>query len=118
AEFPKADKGWFGKQVHLGTGYSRPIEFLSAVDKPVEVVEVTGLLLDSSGKVLRAGGEGFYASDTLFRYQIFDVTRTIDHEQVARLVTDERREDLPGAPPAWQVALDNLLEQLMTPSLR
>lgn len=118
AEYPKADRGAFGKQVHLGTGYSRPIDFLSAVDKPVEVVQITGALFDAQGNLVRAGGEGFYASDTLFRYQIFDVTQTIDHGKIARLVAEERRTDLPGAPLAWEVALRNLVEGLTAAPLR
>ena len=113
AEYPKSDRGAFGKQVHLGTGYAEPIAFLSAVDKPVEVVQIVGVLLDADGNPVRAGGEGFFASDTLFRYQMFDVTRTIDHEQIARLVAEHRRDDLPGRPLAWQVAARNLVERLI-----
>ena len=113
AEYPKSDRGAFGKQVNLGTGHSEPIAFLSAVDKPVEVVQIVGVLLDADGNAIRAGGEGFFASDTLFRYQMFDVTRTIDHEQIARLVAGHRREDLPGRPLAWQVAAQNLVERLI-----
>jgi hypothetical protein len=113
AEYPKADRGAFGKQVHLGTGHSEPIALLSAVDKPVEVVQVVGVLLDAAGNAVRAGGEGFFASDTLFRYQMFDVTRTIDHDQIADLVAEHRREDLPGRPLAWQVAVQNLIAGLL-----
>jgi hypothetical protein len=32
---------------------------------------------------------------------------------VLRLLEQERREDLPGQPLKWQVALDNLLAQLL-----
>lgn len=45
-EYPKADKGLFKKKVILGTGYEREIRFLSAVDKPVEVLQLTGVLMD------------------------------------------------------------------------
>ncbi|MDZ7695165.1 MAG: hypothetical protein U5K69_29285 [Balneolaceae bacterium] len=37
-EYPKANKGIFKKKVVLGTGYEPEIRFLSAEDKPVEVL--------------------------------------------------------------------------------
>lgn len=116
AEFPKSRAGFFGKQVWLGTEHSMPIRFLSAEDKPIDVLEFTGVVMDANGRVLRAGAEGILGADTPFWLQVFDVTRTIDDEALEKLLKDEHREDLPGAPLKWQVALDTLLEQLLTPS--
>lgn len=116
AEFPKARAGFFGKQVWLGTGYSVPIRFLSAEDKPIDVLEFTGVVVDADGRVLRAGAEGILGADTPFWLQVFDVARTIDDEALEKLLEDERREDMPGSPLKWQVALDTLLEQLLNPS--
>jgi hypothetical protein len=115
AEYPKADRGVFGKQAVLGSGYSVPIKFLTAEDKPLEVMQITGLLLDAQGNMLRAGGEGFYASDTPFRYQIVDVVRTIDDEAIAQATRSVRRADLRGAPLAWEAALDMLIRTLTEP---
>lgn len=113
SHYPKADRGFFGKKVVLGTGYEEGIRFLSAIDKPVEVLQVTGMLLDRDGNILRAGGEGIIFKDTPFSLQIFDIEKAIDNEAIHTLMTAERREDLPGNPLKWQVALHNLAAQLL-----
>jgi len=61
---------------------------------------------------VRAGAEGILARDTPFAAQVFDVARDVDERTLGRVLTHERREDLPGDPLAWEVALDNLLAQL------
>ncbi len=111
-EYPKANKGVFKKKVVLGTGYEREIRFLSAVDKPVEVLQVTGLLLDKEGNVLRAGAEGFLHEDSPFWVQALEAGTTIDDNAINKLFDEQRREDLPGNPLAWRVAIHNLMEQL------
>lgn len=111
-EYPKADKGLFKKKVVLGTGYEHEIRFLSAVDKPVEVLQLTGVLLDKEGNVIRAGAEGFLHEDSPFWVQTLEAGTTIDDNAIEKLLTEESREDLPGKPLAWKVALDNLVERL------
>jgi len=112
-EYPKADRGFFGKKVVLGTGYEEPIRFLSAEDVPVEVLQVTGMLVAADGTILRAGAEGILSKDSPFWVQIFGARRGIDDEAVRRLLEEERRQDLPGEPLKWQVALRNLVAQLL-----
>jgi len=112
-QYPKADSGAFGKKVVLGTGYEQPVRFLSAVDRPVEVVQLTGMLLDSDGNILRAGAEGIAGYDTPFLAQVFEADRDIRPQAIERLLNEEKRDDLPGRPLKWQVALDNLIEQLL-----
>jgi hypothetical protein len=111
-EYPKADKGLFKKKVVLGTGYEREIRFLSAVDKPVEVLQLTGVLLDKNGNVVRAGAEGFLHEDSPFWVQVLDAGTTVDDNAIRKLFTEERREDLPGRPLTWIVAVENLVNQL------
>lgn len=111
-EYPKSNKGVFKKKVVLGTDYEREIRFLSAVDKPVEVLQLTGILLDGDGEVVRAGAEGFLHEDSPFWLQVLDAESTISDNSVSDLFTGQLREDLPGNPPAWKVAVINLLEQL------
>lgn len=115
AQFPKADQGFFGKKVVLGTNNEQPIKFLSAEPKPVEVLEITGMLLDASGQVVRAGAEGIIGRDSPFWTQVLEAGRDIDNAAIEGVLNDERRTDLPGAPLSWQVAIDNLLWQLMHP---
>lgn len=111
-QFPKADRGVFGKKVVLGTNYEVPVRFFSAVDKPIEVVALTGVLLDPTGTPLRAGGEGVIGYDAPFWVQVFEAGKDIDTRAVERLVADERRDDLPGRPSNWQAALEQLMRQM------
>lgn len=111
-QFPKADRGFFGKKVVLGTGYEVPVRFFSTVDGPIEVIALTGVLLDAQGNMLRAGGEGIAGYDAAFWVQVFEAGKDIDTDAIDRLVRSERRDDLAGQPLKWQAALDQLLEQL------
>ena len=111
-QFPKADRGAFGKKVVLGTDYEVPVRFFSAVDKPIEVIVLTGILLDPSGEPLRAGGEGIIGYDAPFWVQVFEAGKDIDTRAIERLVADERRDDLPGRPLNWQAALEQLMQQM------
>jgi hypothetical protein len=112
SQYGKGYSGIFRKEVVLGTGYRVPIRFLTAEDKPVEVLHLTGVLLDATGRPVRAGAEGIILRDTPFHVQVVDATRTLDDIALARVLQDERREDLPGSPLKLEVALDNLLAQL------
>jgi hypothetical protein len=118
SQYMKGYSSVLKKQVALGTGYNLPIRFLTAEDKPVEVLHLTGALLDANGKVLRAGAEGIVLRDTPFVAQAFDVSRSFDHQELQRVLTDARRHDLPGAPLAIDVALHNLLAQLTRGEIR
>ncbi len=112
SQYPKGRQGVFGKKVVLGTGHEVPIRFLTAEDKLLEVLQLTGVLVDAEGRVVRAGAEGILARDTPFAAQVFDVEKVLTDDALAAVLTTERRVDLPGAPPSWQVALGNLLAQL------
>lgn len=114
----KGYSGVFRKEVALGTGLRQPVKFLTAEDKPVEVLHLTGVLVDASGKVVRAGAEGIVLRDTPFLAQTIDVTRTFDEDELRRVLSQERRNDLPGAPLKVDVALDNLVAQLTRSELR
>jgi hypothetical protein len=112
SQYPKGREGVFGKKVVLGTGYEERIEFLTAEDKLLEVLQLTGMLVDAQGRVVRTGAEGILARDTPFAAQVFDVTTVLDGRTLERVLTKERRKDLPGDPPKWEVALANLVAQL------
>jgi hypothetical protein len=112
SQYPKGREGVFGKKVVLGTGYEEKIEFLTAEDKLLEVLQLTGVLVDAQGKVVRAGAEGILARDTPFAAQVIDVTKVLDDRTLERVLTKERRQDLPGDPLRWEVALGNLVAQL------
>lgn len=113
SEYPKAGKGIFGKKVVLGTGYEENIKFLSAEDKPVEVLQVTGMVLDREGNVVRAGAEGIAAKDSPFWVQVLEAQQAMNNEALQNLLQHERREDLPDRPLKWQAALRSLATQLL-----
>jgi hypothetical protein len=114
----KGYSGVFTKEVALGTGYRQSIKFLTAEDKPVEVLHLTGVLLDATGKVVRAGAEGIVLRDTPFIAQAVDASRVFDAQEIQRVLSQERRNDLPGSPLKIDVALDNLLAQLTRGEVR
>lgn len=112
SQYMKGYSGVFRKEVMLGTGYRVPIKFLTAEDKPVEVLHLTGVLVDASGQPVRAGAEGIVLRDTPFLAQTVDATRAFDTNELGSVLSQARRTELPGAPLALDVALDNLLAQL------
>jgi hypothetical protein len=112
SQYMKGYSGVFRKEVALGTGYRVPIKFLTAEDKPVEVLHLTGMLVDASGQPVRAGAEGIVLRDTPFLAQAVDATRAFDTSELGSVLSQARRSELPGAPLALDVALDNLLAQL------
>lgn len=112
SQYMKGYSGVFRKQVVLGTGYRVPIKFMTAEDKPVEVLHLTGVLVDAQGQPLRAGAEGIVFRDTPFLAQTVDASRMFDPQELQNVLTQVRRDDLPGSPLALEVALDNLLAQL------
>jgi hypothetical protein len=112
SQYMKGYDGVFTKEVALGTGYRQPIKFLTAEDKPVEVLHLTGVMVDATGRVVRAGAEGIVLRDTPFLAQAVEASRVFDPQEIQRVLSQERRNDLPGAPLKLDVALDNLLAQL------
>jgi hypothetical protein len=112
SHYAKGYAGAFRKEVVLGTGHREPIRFLTAEDKPVEVLHLTGVLLDAGGRPVRAGAEGVVLRDTPFLAQAVNASRTLDAITLERVLQDERRTDLPGAPLKLDVAFDNLVAQL------
>jgi hypothetical protein len=118
SQYMKGYSGAFTKEVALGTGYRQPIKFLTAEDKPVEVLHLTGVLVDASGKPVRAGAEGIVLRDTPFLAQAVDASRVFDPQEIQRVLSQERRNDLPGSPLKIDVALDNLLAQLTRGEVR
>ena len=105
-------KGWRGnKEMELGSGYTVSLPWLTSLDKPIYVLELTGALVGRTGRAIRIGAEGLLARRTAFLLSAADVQALIsdaDMQQVRAL----RRDDLPGRPLVWQVALRSLVAQL------
>ncbi len=100
------------KWVYLGTGHSIRLPWLTSLETPVTVLQLTGALVDREGGVKRIGAEGFAARRTQLPLSSIGAQELFTDEDVeeARL---SRRDDLPGRPLAWQEALRKLVENLI-----
>ena len=107
-------KGLSGKkEVPLGSGHAQPAPWLTSLDTPVAVLQLEGVLVGPEGKVVRSAVEGIYATRTRFGESVAGLQRVMTDEDVARIRTELRREDLPGAPLVWEAALDALVRGLL-----
>jgi hypothetical protein len=99
------------KSVELGTSYVVSLPWLTSLETPVSVLQVTGAVLDREGRGVRVGAEGILAQRTALPLSAVGAQRLISNEDVERART-LRRSDLPGQPLAWRTALCHLLGQL------
>jgi len=99
------------KVVRLGTGHDASVPWLTSLDAPVAVIQLTGALIGRDGRALRIGAEGLMARTTPLLASAFGARRLISDEDVER-ARAARRENLPGRPLAWQAALLELVAQL------
>ena len=99
------------KSVELGTGYEVPLPWLTSLEMPVTVLQVTGALIDRDGKAVRIGAEGLLAQRSSIVASGFGLQRLISDEDVERART-ERRTDLPGQPLVWREALCRMMGEL------
>ncbi|HEX6059386.1 MAG TPA: hypothetical protein VFZ11_10265 [Gemmatimonadaceae bacterium] len=99
------------KEIELGTNHVVGLPWLTAVDAPVSVLQITGALMDSTGLAIRIGAEGLVARRTGLLMSGLGAQALISDEDVEAIRT-ARRENLPGQPLTWQVALRNLVAEL------
>lgn len=112
AQYWPRQKGLSGnKEVELGTNYSVSVPWLTALDKPVAVLQLTGGLIGRNGRAIRIGAEGILVRRTNIFLSALGAQALITDEDVQSVRT-LRRDDLPLAPLVWQVALRNLVTQL------
>jgi hypothetical protein len=106
-------KGRFGgrKAVELGTGNSQPVPWLTSLDTPAHVLQVTGALVGRDGRAIRIGAEGLFARRTPFLISNLGAQTLLTDEDVERART-LRRDELPGRPLVWQAAIRNLIAEL------
>lgn len=113
ADYPQSSKRVFGKRVILGTGYERELKFLTRTDQQIPVLQVTGMRLDRDGRILRAGAEGIIHRESGFvTRMVLGATELLSPEELHNAPL-ARREDLPGRPFKWEVALDELVKRLL-----
>lgn len=99
------------KVVDLGSGHAQELPWLTSLDQPVWVAQLTGVLTDSTGHPVRIGAEGLLAKRTRFLVSAAGGEEPIRDDEIAQL-RGSRREDFNGSPLTWQIALRTLVEQL------
>jgi len=100
------------KEVELGTDHVAELPWLTSLETPVAVLQVTGALVGRDGRAIRIGAEGLLARRTGLRFSAFGAQELITDEDVERLRA-VRREDLEGAPLVWQEGLRTLVASLL-----
>ena len=99
------------KEVELGTDYVVSVPWLTSLETPVSVLQLTGALVDGEGRAIRIGAEGMLARRTNLLLSSEGGQVLITDEDVAALRA-LRRDDLPQRPLVWQVALSHLVAEL------
>ena len=100
-----------GKEVRLGSDYTVGVPWLTSLEHPVAVVQLTGALVGRDGRAIRIGAEGMLAKRSHILVSALGAQSLVSDEDLERLRT-LRRDDLPNQPLVWQVALRNLVSQL------
>lgn len=105
-------KGIVGrKSVELGTAHEVDLPWMTSLETPVTVLQLTGALMDRNGQAVRVGAEGILAKRTRLLVSSMRAQELLSDEDVTAVRT-RRREDLPGQPLAWREAMRQLVGQL------
>jgi hypothetical protein len=96
------------KSVELGTNHTVPLPWVTSLETPVSVLQLTGALIDREGRAVRIGAEGILAVRTPIAASGFGAQRILSPEDVNRART-QRRED---GRLAWKGAVCALASEL------
>ena len=86
-----------GKEVRLGSDYTVGVPWLTSLERPVAVVQLTGALVARDGRAIRIGAEGMLAKRSHIVVSALGAQSLISDEDIEHLRTI-RRDDLPGHP--------------------
>lgn len=105
-------EGWRGTKIlELGTDHRVQLPWLTSLETPVTVLQLTGVLVNRDGKAVRIGAEGLCARRSALLVSAVAGQELLSEADVEALRTT-KRDDLPQAPIAWQVALRELVSRL------
>jgi len=99
------------KEVELGTAHVARLPWLTSLETPVSVLQLTGALVARDGRAIRIGAEGLLARRTSLPLSSIGAQALITEADIDELRT-ARRQDLAGTPLVWQQALRILVAQL------
>jgi hypothetical protein len=95
--------------VELGSAHRVPLPWLTSLEAPVTVLQLTAALVDREGRAVRIGAEGILPRRTRLLVSAAGAQELLGDEDI-RAVGTTRRADLPGQPLAWQVAMRSLVD--------
>ena len=114
------ETGWYwprqtswrgGKAVDLGTDRTVSLPWLTSLEDPVSVIQITGSLVGPDGRAIAIGAEGLLARRASILLAGFDVRALITEDDVERLLTARVEGDADG-PLVWQKAIDDMVDRL------
>ena len=101
-------KDWKGnKTIAIGTNRSVPVPWLTSLDDPVQVLQLTGAVSDRDGKVLRVGAEGLTARRTGMGASMLGAQEVLTEDDLRSVLEPS------DADPAWRTALRALISGLL-----
>lgn len=112
APWPVQQRGLRGtKVVPLGVGYDMELPWLTSLETPVQVLQLTGVVVDRDGQAVRIAAEGLLAKRSSLVLSAIGAEALLrDGDVATALVT--RRQELDGQPFVWQVATRQVLSSL------
>lgn len=99
------------KYVALGREYEQNLPWLTSLDAPVPVLQLTGVVVDRDGQAVRIAAEGLMAKRTRFLLSAIKAQELWQDKDVEALRSAVRA-DLPNSPLVWRTALGNVLKDL------
>jgi len=100
-----------GKVIEIGTDRTMPVPWLTSLDTPVQVLQLTGVVLTPAGRVMRVGAEGLLARRTRFGASVLGAQETLTEDDLASIVAPAE-----GGMEPWRSALRTLVAKLVEPA--
>jgi len=112
APWPVQQRGLRGtKVVPLGVGHETELPWLTSLETPVQVLQLTGVVVDKDGQAVRIAAEGLLAKRTSLVLSAIGAEALLQDRDLAA-VLGARRQELDGQPFVWQVATQQVLTSL------
>jgi hypothetical protein len=95
------------KAIELGTGRRMNLAWLTSLDDPVQVLQLTGALATPDGRVLRVGAEGLIARRSGMTAAMIGAQEMLSEDEIRQLT------EASSGDPVWRTALRSLIEGLL-----
>ncbi|MBL0940975.1 MAG: hypothetical protein IBJ03_18970 [Gemmatimonadaceae bacterium] len=99
------------KVVPLGVGHEAELPWLTSLETPVAVLQLTGVVVDREGKAVRIAAAGMLPKRTPLLLSAVGAEALLQDADIASLLC-ATRDDVDGRPAVWRDALREVLQQL------